>query len=514
MEQIVTITLSIISLYLIYLGLQSMQKVKTLEDYFLHGGNLKFKSFIGTAVASNLSLGNFIFIAAIWGYSFGLSGIFWMLVSVGAFIPLFKKYTPYFKKYIEDKSNAGSIHEYLAQSYSTSNKDNLSTKIRYIASISTIICLLFALAIEIHLAGTFISALLGIDIKTTFIILTSLICFYTATGGFKAVVATDIIQALILFLSIGAILLVVSNVTLPSLNASTVFDTSIIGILKSPGLIYIASFMLMNAAWFIVTMDTFQRNCATRSLKSTMNGMWWSIAIIAIAIGLYTYIGMFVRLSIVPNFPAESLSNGANPFSDFFLLRDIVAPTMFFSLISTKVIFSIIAIGFVMAGISTADTFLLVSGHSFVTDLLVGVKKRANFSDLSESEKETFTNFGRAIIIFMTIAIIVVWVFLYSLGLFKDPLTLFYFAYSVQFSLLVPIMYSISSKEKNPKAAFNSILTGIITSLIYSVITIVYMKSTSNNFLGISSGELVALNPIFTMLFSFFAFHLTPKYHQ
>jgi Na+/proline symporter len=505
----------VISAYLILIGFKSMKSVKTVEDYFLFDGKLKYNNYIGTVVASNLSLGNFIFIAAIWGYLFGIGGIFWMIFSVLIFGPLFYYFTPNFKTYIEDNTNAGSVHEYLALSYAKSNKSLIATKIRLIASLSTIICLMFALAIEINLASYFLQPLLNIDLELTFIILTTLLCFYTATGGFRAVVVTDLVQAVIMFICIVIIAYVMyeyySKSPAPLIPLNKIYDTSILGMLKAPGFIYIFSFLFMNANWFIVTMDTFQRNCATRSLDTSLKGMGWSLFLIAIAIGFFAFMGMYVRIYVIPNLNFFSNPDNPNPILDFMSLQTNETLLSIWGVGLTKLIFGMIAIGIVMAGISTADTFLLVCGHSFVTDLLIGAKKKANFSELNSSEKETFTNIGRGIIIFLSVGISIIWGVFYYLGL-KDPLVLFYLAYSIQFSLLIPILYSASPVEKNkPYAAYYSILAGVIASLVFGSI---FTYNSVENFIPLSilsPPELVATTPILTVFFSFITFKFVKR---
>jgi Na+/proline symporter len=502
-----------ISLLLIYEGYKAMKQVVTVDDYFLMGGTLKKSPFIWTAIASNLSLGNFIFIAGIWGYLYGIWGIIWMIISVYAFVPLYKRFTPKFEEYITDRTNAGSIHEYISQKYTFNDNGDNALKIRLVASLSTIVCLLLALAIEINLASSFLSVFLNIDLIYVFSILTFLICLYTAIGGFRAVVTTDTLQAYALIGSLIVMIVLCASYYFQNetqfISPEKAFGTSFFSfdaIFLKPRISNILSFLVMNSCWFIVTMDTFQRNCASRNIETSMKGMLRAITYIGVAIAIYAFIGFYIKVAQIP-----SPSLGNNPFVDYisFFSNSGVYEWWY------NVGIAIVIIGFVMAGISTADTFLLVSGHSFVTDLIIGVNKKANFDSLNEGEKEEYTNYGRAVIIGMTVLILVVWGICYHLRFLENPLSIFYVAYSPQFALLPAIWYSVTNK-KNVNSAFWSIASGIATSLFYGFYfsyKMVYspFSYTVYGEINVNQNDFVALTPIITILVSFIVYHLNRK---
>lgn len=139
-------------------GVWAARKNTSIHEYFLMGGNLKSIGFIGTMLSTNLSLGNFILISAIWGYLFGWSGMLWWTVNLVVNAIAYYWALPRFKSFIEDRSNSGSVHEYLAVNFDsregTSSGDQVARRrLRLWASVATSICLLLATTFELHLAS-------------------------------------------------------------------------------------------------------------------------------------------------------------------------------------------------------------------------------------------------------------------------------------------------------------------------------------------------------------------------
>jgi len=425
---------------------RAYRKARRVQDFFLLGGRLKLSSFVATLVSTNLSLGNFIFLCAIWGYFYGYSGMLWISVCIVLLVVGFLLFANSFRPYVEDVRNSGSIHEYLSCCYSRSADDVIGRNIRFAASTATIVCLLLALVLELHLGATLLAAFVGIsDYGFAFVSLTALICFYSLFGGYRSVVFTDFLQGILLFTGLTALFVVAAILGLQWQSATDVYG-GLRQVAFGAGWHNIVSISVIGLGWLLVTMDTWQRNCASRSLDTSKSGAIIGGVLMVILVIALSMIGIFDRLAVLPSLSeaqAPQHSAGFHPIADLFLLSG-GTPAW------TNFLWALAALGFIMAAVSTADTFLIVASHSAVSDLMIGLLKRAEFGALDDHESESFANIGRVLIVVMGLATVALWFCGSMLHLLDDPLTLFFVAYSVQFALFVPVVYSGGPRHFRP----------------------------------------------------------------
>lgn len=197
MENTIIVTMLVVGALFLFEGRRGFKRSPNLQAFFLMDEPLRMGWYVGTLAATNFSLGNMIYLSLIWGYFYGLSGTLWLWIGfaiAAATFFLFIRKFPSVQQYIEDRSNSGSVHEYLEKSFSRQQGDATARRIRFAASLSTVLCLLIALTLEIYLAASLLSPLIGVDVWVVFLVVTTLICVYSAIGGFYSVVLTDIIQ--------------------------------------------------------------------------------------------------------------------------------------------------------------------------------------------------------------------------------------------------------------------------------------------------------------------------------
>ena len=255
-------------------------------------------------------------------------------------------------------------------------------------------------------------------------------------------------------------------------------------------------------------MDNWQRTCATRDSGRTIKGTILYLIIISAFAIAYCLCGMFSKAVIEANLPAglkDVYTKGANPLSDIFLLLQYPshAPVIFFA---------IAAIALLAAAMSTANTFLIVSSHSFVSDLLLAVRKKTSIHDVSLDDSKLFIGLAQAIVVGMGAFVIGTWLILVLSGILRDPLSFFFIAYSLQFSLLAPLLFARRKLEYRPaaKAIYISILVGIITSIIAGSTFWSMLQPEVQRLIGLNPddrllwflpGEWMALTPVVTLLF-------------
>lgn len=454
MNNLIVIFLMVVSIIAIIGGFYSLKKSKTATEFFLLNGNLKLSSFISTMVASNLSLGNMIFVCAIWGYFFGISGAFWVAVTIILLIFGYLIFGKYFKSYIEDRSNNGSLHEFISNLYI--EKGNINYKrLRYFSSLVTIITLLLAIILELHIASTLFVQVFETSLESTFLVLVSIIAAYAILGGFRTVVHTDILQSVLLIVAIIAGFYFYFN-----FESAGITSHSFRTIFSGAGWANALGISFLGFAWLLATMDTWQRNSASRSLDISFKGVSWAGGIMVVFVILFALFGMYVKDAIAPIAQENGLatSGGFYPFNDLFAISNLASEQ--FLQVSLAALF----VGLIMAAASTADTFFVVMSHSFTTDILIS-KTNKSLGQIDEKQNLLFGSVGRIVVISSTFIIMIVWFLLSKFNLLNSPLDLFYIAYSVQYALLPALIFGIFFKRKHTSTAILSIISGIISTL-------------------------------------------------
>jgi hypothetical protein len=155
---------------------------------------------------------------------------------------------------------------------------------------------------------------------------------------------------------------------------------------------------------------------------------------------------------------------------------------------------------------STANTFLIVSGHSFVSDLLLAVAKNTSLHSISETENRVFVAIAQGLIVGMGVFVILTWVIIYECGLLTDPLSFFFIAYSIQFALLAPMVWARLPTRFAPSGAavFNAIRVGIVVSLSGGIGFWLCSRQGVDPILGIPAAEWLALTPVLVLIAGMF----------
>jgi len=466
----------------------------SLYGYFLKSGKLKLPGFVAAILSANISIGNFIVFVAGWGYLFGWGGILWFIVNLALNTVAYIWFVPAFSSYIEDSNNSGTIHEYLSTKFAS--KDSaFSSKIRLVASATTIFGLLLAIVFEIHLATILIAPVLKLDPVYLFLILTALICVYSAIGGFHTLIFTDMVQSFVMIAGTIAIIpILLSFGDISQLHVRYPFNFNSINI----GWPSILGICVIGSGWFLVAMDQWQRTCAMRDSSRTKTGMLWyffSISLFAIVYGL---IGMYDGSYILPALNAAHISNssGSNPLVDYFLVPKIHNNVHWVFIVLP-------GLAFLAAAMSTANTFLIVSGHSFVSDLLMVIAKKNTIHEIDKKNESTYISIARSVITGMGVFVILVWVVFNVTGLLNDPLSFFFIAYSIQFALLAPMVFSRLSASYHPsaKAIYYSIIVGVLMSVGSSIsFWILGQYRHDAIFIGLTPFDWLSLTPVITWL--------------
>ena len=195
MENFGTLNWSIVIVYLIgnlLLGYMMSRRVKTSEDYYLGDRSAPWWAIGISVIATYVSALSFLGGPA-WAYGDGMAALaihvnypLVIFVVIVFFLPFFFN------------SGVASIYEYLERRFGKTSRTVMSTLFLITQSI-TAASILTATAVVI----TFVT---GIDAKTAIIGMTAIVLIYTLMGGMNAVIWTDVLQGVILFIGAGIIL--------------------------------------------------------------------------------------------------------------------------------------------------------------------------------------------------------------------------------------------------------------------------------------------------------------------
>jgi SSS family solute:Na+ symporter len=172
---------------ILLLGYYFKRFVGSSEDYFLGGKSLPFWAIGMSIVVSDIGALDFVGVAG-QAYRYGISpGNFDWIGSVPAMILAAFIFIPYFWK-----AGVYTIPEYLGRRYNDS--------VRTIASLTWIIFFAFDLGVLFWASAVFLEALMGWPIWLSIFITAGVVGLYTYMGGITAVVMTDVVQMIIMFI--------------------------------------------------------------------------------------------------------------------------------------------------------------------------------------------------------------------------------------------------------------------------------------------------------------------------
>ncbi len=179
---------------MLLLGLYFKKFVNSSEDYFLGGKNLPFWAIGMSIVVSDIGALDFVGVSG-QAYRYGISvGNFDWVGSVPAMLLAAFIFIPYFWR-----GGMYTIPEYLGRRYNKS--------VRTIASVTWILFFALDLGVLFWASAVLLNVLMGWPIWVSIISMAGVVGLYTYFGGITAVIMTDVVQFIIMF--IGGFALVV-----------------------------------------------------------------------------------------------------------------------------------------------------------------------------------------------------------------------------------------------------------------------------------------------------------------
>lgn len=195
--QLAGIDYFIVLLYLggiLILGLYFRKYVKSSSDYFLAGKALPFWAIGMSIVVTDIGVVDFVGLTGqAYRYGIVVANMDW-IGSVPAMILSALVFVPYYWR-----AGVFTIPEYLGRRY--------NIYVRTISSVAWLIIMVFSLGIMLYASGLLLGELMGWPIRLAVMVTAVVVGLYTILGGLSAVVMTDVVQLLIMFIGAIAILI-------------------------------------------------------------------------------------------------------------------------------------------------------------------------------------------------------------------------------------------------------------------------------------------------------------------
>jgi len=328
----------------LYVGGKSVKGLKNQEDYFLAGRGIRFfpltMTFLATQVGGGLILGS-----ANEAYQFGWWVLFYPL---GAALGMILLGMGLGRRLAQFKvSTTAQIFEVAYR----------SPRLKKVASLLSILSLFMIFVAQIIASNKFMVSL-GLDSPLVFLAFWGIVIFYTAAGGLKAVVATDIIQATFF---VGAFLLCFGCALFSAdISLGQIVDRGVQKDLFSfePSKLY--GWLLMPLLFMVIEQDMGQRCFAAESPQAVSRAALWAAGGTLMMSFIAVFFGVFAK-SLAIEIPA-----GAS------VLMTVVTQT------SSPVISAMIGCALLAAIVSTADSLINAIGSNLSQDFELKFLKRDN----------------------------------------------------------------------------------------------------------------------------------------
>ncbi len=434
MDSVSWVDIGIILVYLagmVAVGVWTSRKVKNLADYSLAGKSLGYLVMIGTLVGAAIGAAStmgkagkayefgIIFITAGFGYIAGL-------IAFGLLSGRLRKL------------GIWTIPEALYKRYGKGI--NLACGA---AMFITVIALFGGQIIGIGLIFTAVGKSLGLTYATSIILAGVVMILYTVLGGLFAVAYTDLIQTVIMLVSIGVILPIFILANDSGSILAGAWQSAAAG--DGPGIspVYLVSIWIIDFCFCLVDPGLWQRANAATSGKVIKNSMfvtagvylYWSVVVVLLGL-----LGIFLIPNIVQNYGST----------------DAVIPVMIVKYLPVGLVGLCLA-GLMAVMMSTASVALLISGTTVANDLIKAARPKTSETRLLLWAKLVIILVGALGIVFAMV----------MKGIFDILLLAFAVYVSAVF---IPAMAAFFWKKATRQGAIvSSIVSTIVCVALYAV---------------------------------------------
>lgn len=304
---------------ILLLGIYFRKFVHTSQDYFLGGKLMPFWAIGMSLVVSDIGAVDFVGAAGqVYRYGVAVANFDW-IGCVPAMILAAFVFVPYYWK-----SGVYTIPEYLGRRY--------NDYVRTAEALIWVVFLAFGLGIIFWASAILLNTLMGWPITVSIVLTATIVGLYTIFGGLAAVVMTDVVQMIIMYVGAAALLILglisvggweglVAKVTAMGPEYQNHFSLILPADTKTPypwtGILFGLTFVLANAYW-IGNQTIVQRCLGAKDEWHAKASMLWG-AFLKLFIPILV---MFPGLIAVVIHPGLEDGDRAVPL----MVRDLLPP--------------------------------------------------------------------------------------------------------------------------------------------------------------------------------------------
>lgn len=431
--------------------------------------------FSASTVATTISLATVIVAFFDLAPYFGV-WLYWCVITTAIGILLVRVLGKQIWKKLSVYKKRLSLHEFLGKEFD-------SRTVRITSAFCTSLGFIGAFATELTVGSRFIAQLVGEHPEWLYVIVFSIVAFtYTMLGGFRAVIVTDKLQMLAIWMLLISLSVFYYHYIGEhggwEYNYGKVREEVKYFTWRDSLPSFLLGIFIINTLAYTVDMSVWQRIAGAHEEKTVLKGLWQSVLISTIT---WTVLISLACLTFVVIFPKES----ENPL--ITLLKYIYTEEMFLG----KVILSIVTLGIFGAMLSTASTQLIAVSHTIYEDLTANFRKIAFQKRLNSTKEVTLS---RLILVGAALLGVVVVELLRAIGFSVADLV--FAIYGAQLGLLPPILLILFKKENVSLKSFSkwagfAILLGFTSGWGSAI----YGKIEGNS-------DLVFLSPCISLLVS------------
>lgn len=310
--------------------------MKGVEDFHLAGRGIKLVLLIGTFCATIVGASATLGMAGL-GFSKGLPGAWWMLSGTAGLLIL----ATFFAEKIR-ASGCCTLPELVGSFYGESA--------RVAASVLIAVSWIGVIAVQIVASGKVLSAVLGGNELIFMLACTAVFVLYTAHGGQRSVIRTDLVQLLIIVVGLS----VLFSRALGTVGSGLLFTQSF-PVSPEMGTWDVLSMLIVVGSAYLIGPDMYSRLFSAHSPKEAKVSAAISAIILIPLSFIITSLGIFSR-SLFPTAAPEQ----AIPL----LLTSLLSPA----------VEGLVAAALLAAFMSSADTSLMTATSILTLDLYKKVR--------------------------------------------------------------------------------------------------------------------------------------------
>lgn len=460
------------------IGYFASKKVKDIKDYYVGGKKLGFWAVAFSSRATGESAWLLLGLTGL-GAMVGASA-FWVVLGevIGVSVAWFFMAERF--KELSDKYNSITIPDYLVSRFNAS-----SNTLRVIAATALSVFVIIYVSAQIDATGSAFESFLGWDYYTGAILGFFIVLTYIFTGGFVAVVWSDLFQGIVMLLGLILLPIVAYYAIEPTISISNdliALDESFLNIWGKGGFNILNFFTILGYAaiglGFMGSPQLFIRFMSIKDKSEIRKGRWVAIVFTIITDSCAVLIGIYGRylLTSIGETPESILGNGAQN-----VLPMLVEKVMPLSLIGIYIAAVLSAI------MSTIDSLLIVASSAISRDFYQQIFKP------NKTDKQ-MANISRVI----TLALALLALCLALIIAVSSPdRTIFWFAIfgwsGIAATFCPTIILSIFWKGFSEKGAIVSMITGFLSVPLFK------FGFTTIDSVGIYFEKLGELGPAFIL---------------